>query len=120
MAPQPVRSGFNPLPNGFWVGWWGLKPVWWVLHPLPSGFLRVWKGFWEGARGKKEAPNGFKAVRSLQGAGQYGGKGQRGGLGLGRGGFGGAAGEALAQVVVGGLGAGLLLLGQELNVFVDW
>ena len=38
---------------------------------------------------------------------------------LGRGDLGGAAGEALAQVVVGGLGTGLLLFCQELNVFID-
>ena len=33
---------------------------------------------------------------------------------LGRGDLGGAVGEALAQIVVGGLGTGLLLLGQDL------
>ena len=64
----------------------------------------------------KTALNGFKAIWSWIKARQGGFGGMRRGLMLGRGDLGGAAGEALAQVVVGGLGTGtgLLLLGQDL------
>ena len=64
----------------------------------------------------KTALNGFKAIWSWIKVRQGGFGGMRRGLMLGRGDLGGAAGEALAQVVVGGLGTGtgLLLLGQDL------
>ena len=64
----------------------------------------------------KTALNGFKAIWSWIKARQGGSGGMRRGLMLGRGDLGGAAGKALAQVVVGGLGTGtgLLLLGQDL------
>ena len=71
-------------------------------------------GFGGRAGGKKIAPNGFKVIRNWINVGQGGFGGMRRGLMLGRGDLGGAAGEALAQVVVGGLGTGLLLLGQDL------